>query len=100
MQMIWLVSEILLQGQAAGPSQGPWAWHYGMMGGGWGIFFMVLFMALFWGLIIAGIVFLVRFISPSSDGQSSPKALETLKNRYAKGEITKEQFESMKRDIG
>ena len=64
MYMIWLLSGMLLQGQTPGSPQSPWAWHYNWMGGGWGILFMILFMVLFWGLIIGGIVFLVRSISP------------------------------------
>ena len=66
MQMTWLVSEILLQGQTPGPPQGPWAWHYGMMGGGWGIFMMMISVVLFWGLIIGGVILLVRVFFPQS----------------------------------
>ncbi len=99
MQMTWLVSGILLQGQAPSPPQGPWAWHYGMMGGGWGIFMMMISMVLFWGLIIGGIILLVRFIFPQSGSKSSEDSLEILKRRYARGEIEKEEFESKKRDI-
>ncbi len=36
MNIFWFGSEILLQCQAPSPPQGPWAWHYGMMGGGLG----------------------------------------------------------------
>ena len=59
-------------------------------------------MLLFLGLLIAGIVVLVRALSgrsvfgqPSYDG-----ALEVLRRRYAAGEITKDQFEDMKRTLG
>jgi putative membrane protein len=99
MQMTWLVSGILLQGQAPGPPQGPWAWHYGMMGGGWGIFMMLISMVLFWGLIIGGVILLVRFIFPQSGAKPSEDSLEILKKRYARGEIEKEEFESKKKDI-
>ena len=100
-QMIWLANEILLQGQAPGPPQGPWGWHYGMMGGGWGMLFMIIFMILFLGLIIGGIILLVRFIFPSSLSGVKPSqdALEILKQRYARGEIEKEEFEAKKKDI-
>lgn len=58
--------------------------------------FGFLFMILFWGLIIYGAVMLFRK-GVGSDEKN--KALEILKERYAKGEITKEQFESMKKDL-
>ena len=62
-------------------------------------------MVLFWVLVIAGIVWLVRNTttrSPRSDDK--PSASETpfdiLKRRYAGGEITAKQFEQMKQDLG
>ena len=101
MQILWLANGILLQGQGPGPYQGPWGWHYGMMGGGWGMTFMIIAMILFWGLIIGGIILLVRFIFPSvsSGVKPSQDALEILKQRYAKGEIEKEEFDAKKRDL-
>lgn len=58
--------------------------------------FGYLFMILFWGLVIYGVVLFFRR-NESSKGKGG--ALETLKERYAKGEITKEVFESMKKDL-
>jgi len=75
----------------------------GMMGGfGWG-WFMPIFFIIFWGLVIWGIVALVRGRSESrgsDSGSSRPdSALEILKRRYAKGEITKEEYEEKKHDL-
>lgn len=67
-------------------------WGWGMMGlGGFA-------MLLFWVVVVIGIVVLVKWsFGTSSNIGSHP--LDLLKARYAKGEITKEQFEHMKRDI-
>lgn len=70
-----------------------------MMGGGWGIFMMMISMVLFWGLIIGGVILLVRFVFPQSGLKPSEDSLEILKRRYARGEDEKEEFESKKRDI-
>ena len=54
-----------------------------------------LFMLIFWGLIIYGVVMLFRHNNHSK----KDRAIDILKERYAKGEITKDQFESMKKDL-
>ena len=68
--------------------------------GGFGVI-MLIIMIVFWGLIIWGIVVLIRWLS--SGGRTSytrhETALEILKRRYASGEITKAEFEEKKRDI-
>ncbi len=55
-------------------------------------------MVIFWGLIIWGIVHLIRKSSHYKE-KSSDRALDILKERYAKGEITKHEFEAMKKDL-
>jgi putative membrane protein len=71
-----------------------------MMGGGWGIF-MMLFMLLFWGAIVIGIVLLIRYLIHSPSGRAaSDDALDILKRRYARGEIEKAEFEEKKKDLG
>ena len=63
----------------------------GHMGFGW----------LFWiALIVAGF-FLIRgtLSGNSSNLNNSQSALEILKQRYARGEISKDEFEQMKRDL-
>ena len=76
---------------------GPW-----MMGGFGGMWFMPIIMIVFWGLVIWGVVALVRGVaSPSNTGSSNQadSALEILKRRYARGEINKEEFEERKKDL-
>ena len=73
----------------------------GMMGGFSWWWFMSIFFILFWGLVILGIVALVRNLSGSrgSDSSRADSALEVLKKRYARGEIDKEEYEEKKKDL-
>ena len=62
----------------------------------------ILSMILFWVLIIVGIVLVVRwFISEGKLKRlrTEENALNILKKRCASGEIDKEQFETMKREL-
>jgi putative membrane protein len=77
-------------------------WGWGMhpmwwMGGAWG-FGMMLMMFIFWGLVIAGLVLGIRWLISESKGRSGDSALEILRQRYARGEINKEEFEAKKKD--
>lgn len=82
-------------------------WHMGRwMMGNWGMgWFGGIFMLLFWVLIIAGIIFLVRWLFQNTGRGNEPgtgsvsQAMDILKVRYAKGEITRDTFESMKNEI-
>ena len=56
-------------------------------------------MLLFWALVIVGIVLLIKWLAAGHHG-SENKALDILKERYAKGEINKEEFEAKKKDLG
>jgi len=57
----------------------------------------------FWIIIIGLIVYLlVRLTAQKGGGGtqgSSETPLDILKKRYARGEISKEEFESMKKDL-
>ena len=75
--------------------------HMGTYGGGWGMGFGMIGMVLLGVLIIIGIVALVRWTSGSGP-QSPPhskSALDVLKERYARGEINKQEFEEKKHDV-
>jgi putative membrane protein len=73
----------------------------GMMGG-WGGG-MPLIGGLFWLAILAGIVLLVtsaiRHQWPSRSAGAEEQPLDILKRRLAKGEITREEYESLKKEL-
>ena len=81
-------------------------WHIGPgMMGNWGMGgFGGIFMIFFWVLIIAGVIMFIRWLIQGTGrkgfgGNTGSNALEILKERYARGDIDKTQFESMKRDL-
>lgn len=74
--------------------------HMGDYGWGWGG--MGIGMLLFWGVLIAAIVLLVKntWGPGSCSGREREKsALDLLKERYARGEIEREEFEQKKHDL-
>ncbi len=88
---------------AAWAQERAWEWSWGMhpmswMWGAWGIGMMVM-MLVFWGLVITGIVLVARWVVGQSGGLRSDRALEILRERYARGEINKDEFEARLRDL-
>lgn len=73
-----------------------WGWHWGMM----------ILMVLFWVGVIVGIVLLVTWIAqqpgrriPAGGMPPQEEPLTTLKRRYARGEISREEYERMRQDL-
>jgi len=81
---------------AQGPAQSYGTWP-GMMGWGCGMGWPWPMMFIFWIVVIAGIVYFVR--SKGRCGASGESALDILKKRYAKGEINKDEYEKIKKDV-
>ena len=81
-------------------------WHMGPgIMGGWGTgWFGGIFMIIFWILILVGLVLLIKWLFQSTNRSQSgytggSRALEILKERYARGEIDRNEFEKMKMDL-
>lgn len=68
----------------------------GMMGFGMG--FGVIIMVLFWGAIIWLVISLINAGTKKSE-ETPESGLTILKKRYAKGEITKEQYLEMEKEL-
>ncbi len=77
-----------------------WYVHSGM---GWRMVVGGISTLLFWGVLIALIVWVVNRVTrhdhDASRGPGKQDALEIAKLRYARGEITKEQFDEIKRNL-
>jgi putative membrane protein len=71
-----------------------WGVHDGM---GWWMLFGSIWFFVFWGLIIWAIVSLYnRAERGPKDSESS---LDIARRRYAQGEISREEFEQLRRDL-
>ena len=76
-----------------------WRWGmHPMMWGAWGIGMMFMMM-LFCALVIVGIVLAIRWLISQGKSSRPDSALEILRQRYARGEINKEEFEAKKKDL-
>lgn len=60
---------------------------------GWLLMFMMML------LVVLGAILLIRFATNNQANKNSTDALDILKQRYARGEINKKQFDEMKQDI-
>jgi len=76
-----------------------WFWNGGM---NWWMLFGGLFMVLFWGGIIVLIVWVVKRLTERGGSRGDTERADPLsiaKERYARGEITREQYEQIKQDL-
>ena len=81
------------------------AWRHTMMGdvgGWWGMGFGWIFMILFWGLLILAIAALAKWLMQQPPGGASSRdktPLQILQERYARGEIDREEYEQKRQDL-
>lgn len=75
-------------------------WHMGE-GWGWWMVFGWVWMAVFWALVIWVVYALVQRVGAGDEKRRSaePDAPEILERRYARGELTAQEFEEMRQRL-
>jgi putative membrane protein len=66
--------------------------------GPWGVA-MMLMMFVFWGAVLMAVMVGIRWLIRQSQAGRVDPALDILRQRYARGEINREEFETKKRDL-
>jgi len=100
-----VLASVAAQAQTQGGGNYPGSWGHGHMWDGWGwgpMIFGPVFMVLLLGGIVVAIVLALRWLGGGpAGGAAAPQAgktpLDILKERFARGEIDKEEFEARKR---
>jgi len=98
LQCLWLT----LNGGPVRVQARPWeGWEMHPMWGMWGAwgFGMLLMMLVFWGLVITALVLGIRWLTRQGREAHHDAALETLRQRYARGEIDREEYVAKERDL-
>ena len=73
-----------------------WYMHEGM---GWWMVFGGVWMIVFWGGLIALIAWGISRLSKRGESHQKQNPLDIAKERYARGELAKKDFEQIKRDL-
>lgn len=70
--------------------------------GWWGMGFGPMFMLLFFGVLIFGLVTLIRWLSAESSPPRAREktAVEMVQERYARGEMDRQEYEQKMQDLG
>jgi len=67
--------------------------------GGWWMWFGGIGMFIFWGGVIALVVWLIVRLTGRDKVTNNNTAIDLARKRYAEGEITREEFEQIKKDL-
>lgn len=94
-------SPLMFMGGMMGPGMMGWQGYGYGYGFNWiGALIRVLLFIVFLGLIVFGVYYLMSGGRPTTSGPATlGRSLEILKERYAKGEITKEEYGRMKQEL-
>jgi putative membrane protein len=68
-------------------------------GWGWWMIFGWIWMVVFWGLIIWAVATLLRYLGTRDSSQPSSNAATILEERFARGEINRDQLEEMRKTL-
>jgi putative membrane protein len=71
----------------------------GMMGGGAFMWFWAIFAVLVLALLVVGVVWLVRTLASPGPGSATTSARQELDLRYARGELTREEYQQRRTDL-
>jgi putative membrane protein len=76
-------------------------WHmWNVSGGmGWWMVFGWLWMLIFWGGLIALIVWGIKKLTERGKNTVKREPLDIARERYAKGEISREEFNQIQKDL-
>ena len=80
------------------PLADTWGMHGGDVGTGWMIV-MMLGMIIFWGLVIVGIVWLLREGIGRSHQRAAADPFSILDRRFAEGQLSVEEYEQRKKTL-
>jgi len=69
------------------------------IGMGWWTAYGGLWMLIFWGGLIALIIWGITRLAKRSDSAPKHDPLDVAKGRYARGEVSREEFEQIKKDL-
>jgi putative membrane protein len=71
----------------------------GMMGGGAFMWFWAIFALLVLALLVVGVIWLVRTLASPGPGSATSTARQELDLRYARGELTREEYQQRRVDL-
>lgn len=74
-------------------------WCVGHDGMGWWMVFAGVWGAIFWVLLIGAIVWLLVRVAGGSSSEKKPSPLDIARERYARGEISREEFQRICEDL-
>ena len=93
---MWMWMPSAMGGMMGSPDQtGTFPWHGWMGGMGFGWIAMIGF----WALLALGIVAFLRLAGSGQERQGSETALDLAQRRYASGEISRDVYEQIRKDL-